>query len=869
MKIFVLVAAAAMALASCQKPEIENVQPQEYEYTFLIGNADTKATVGETCVEWELGDKVGTYNSKSNNKFSSVTALTPATLSVYAPSNGNSAGLEENEVMYFYYPYASGTEVQKTSVAMSIPAVQDGDDDMPMVSLPVTVTSATTEEQNEYAGEIKFANLGSVIEFNVYTVTDAYASEVVKSVTFEADQALAGAFTFDLTSVDYSDESTLTIADYTETTVVVNAASDLEVGTKEDPAIVRMVVAPGTYAGSIIVKTDAATYTFPISSAKEFKRSAIKPLGLKLREDVREETKTVTFDFTSTSELQNWGIDLPNASAGTNISSMTLVKEEVSMTSTDGSTATRIWNSSGSYDLRVYKNATMTFTVPTGCVITELTMSGAATSGISVSLPPANPVVLTVGSEASTQKVSTITVSYREGVAPEPEAKTLKDITISGQTTTYTVGDTFEFDGTVTATYSDNTTATVEPTSVSSPAMDAAGTFDVTVTYTEGEVTVTASYNITVSAPVVDDSDYSGQYAIVAYRNSESLYYYLTNEETSTSTVRLTAVSAGVNKPEDNVVVAASKLWNVSKSGSVYTIQSVASEEYVSWTSGNSAVMSETGLQFTVTKQDDGSFNFVYGDRYLSLNGTQGNDYFAMYAGTQAQDLYLIKAVEGEEAKPTLTEISVSPKTTTYTVGDTFVFDGTVTATYSNGTTATVTPTSVLSPAMDAAGTFDVTVKYTEGEVTVEAIYKITINEKPAEGESVTVEMSTFTDTSADMNAVISYTTAKGGGTANPAINGGEIRLYQNSAGTGGGTITITAKDGYKLSSVTIGSSMATKVAYTIGTSTTKSTSASVSANGKYTVDDINATSITFYCMGTSSSSRLYVNYLSATYVAD
>ena len=136
-------------------------------------------------------------------------------------------------------------------------------------------------------------------------------------------------------------------------------------------------------------------------------------------------------------------------------------------------------------------------------------------------------------------------------------------------------------------------------------------------------------------------------------------------------------------------------------------------------------------------------------------------------------------------------------------------------------------------------------------------------------GEPTTVTMTSFSATSASMDSNVSYSTAKGGGTSAPAVNSNQIRLYQNSAGTGGGTITITAKDGYKLSSVTIGSSMATKVAYTIGTSTTKSTSASVSASGKYTVDDINATSITFYCMGTSSSSRLYVNYLSATYQAN
>lgn len=289
MNIFVLVAIVAMALVSCQKPGVDNVEPQEYEYTFLIGDADTKATVGENCVEWEVEDKVGTFNSKSNNEYSLVTAIEPATLSVSAPSDGNSAGLEENEVLHFYYPYASG-DVEKTSVAMSIPTQQDGDDDMPMVSLPFTVTSATTEAQNEYAGVIKFANLGSVIEFNIYTDNVEYAEEIVKSVTFEADEALAGEFTFDLTQVDYSNEETLSIKSVlTETAVVANVSNDLVVGTKEEPAIVKMIVAPGTYAGNIVVKTNAATYTFPISNAKEFKRSTVKPLGLRLRADVRKE----------------------------------------------------------------------------------------------------------------------------------------------------------------------------------------------------------------------------------------------------------------------------------------------------------------------------------------------------------------------------------------------------------------------------------------------------------------------------------------------------------------------------------------------------------------------------------------------------
>ena len=78
-------------------------------------------------------------------------------------------------------------------------------------------------------------------------------------------------------------------------------------------------------------------------------------------------------------------------------------------------------------------------------------------------------------------------------------AATLVSIAVSGQTTTYNVGDSFSFDGTCIATYDDESTKTVTPTSVSSPDMSTAGTKTVTVTYTEGDVTVTTTYEIVVN----------------------------------------------------------------------------------------------------------------------------------------------------------------------------------------------------------------------------------------------------------------------------------------------------------------------------------------------------------------------------------
>lgn len=143
----------------------------------------------------------------------------------------------------------------------------------------------------------------------------------------------------------------------------------------------------------------------------------------------------------------------------------------------------------------------------------------------------------------------------------------------------------------------------------------------------------------------------------------------------------------------------------------------------------------------------------------------------------------------------------------------------------------------------------------------------ITVSKKV---NSVTVTQTTFTSVSGNLNGDtnVTYTSAKGGGTSAPAINGGEIRLYQNSNGTGGGTITISVPSGKKIISIEIGSSMATSIAYTIGSETNKSEKQSILENGKVILVNFgeDVTSVTIHCMGADKNSRLYVNYLSVTY---
>lgn len=134
-----------------------------------------------------------------------------------------------------------------------------------------------------------------------------------------------------------------------------------------------------------------------------------------------------------------------------------------------------------------------------------------------------------------------------------------------------------------------------------------------------------------------------------------------------------------------------------------------------------------------------------------------------------------------------------------------------------------------------------------------------------------TATQTTFTATSADNiggDTNVSYTTDKGGGTTPPAINGGVIRLYQNSAGTGGGYITVSVAEGYYITAAAVGSDMNTSVAYSLDGSSDKSETSELNEGGVFSIGELNATSVTFHCMGTDKSHRLYVNHLSVTYEA-
>lgn len=186
---------------------------------------------------------------------------------------------------------------------------------MPMVSVPFTFTKDMLVGKDNQLQEVKFLNLGALLDFRVFSTDGTYQGEIVRDVIFEADKNIVGEFKINVQNVNPDDEKTLTI-DLTSAraegdfaaplTNVARTESDAKVGADKDHSgSVRMVVAPGTYTGKVKVRTDKAYYVFNLSTARTFDRNGIYPLGLNLAKATRVVMETV--------DRANWGVKFVNS----------------------------------------------------------------------------------------------------------------------------------------------------------------------------------------------------------------------------------------------------------------------------------------------------------------------------------------------------------------------------------------------------------------------------------------------------------------------------------------------------------------------------------------------------------------------------
>ena len=291
-KIYLLFAAVAALVSfnSCKEEiDVKPVATQKgYEYSFSVFN-ETKASLNSSCVAWETGDKVGMFLEGYTGYAEINTATTPNSAILYSASI-----IPADTYAYAYYPYDSENS-NKTIAHIFLPNVQTGGSSsaMPLAGIPFKIESEIPAKDKPN-GAINFMNLGSVIDFRIFS--DTYAGETIDYITFTAtskktiggadtDLAVSGDGYLDLTGVKGNDEATLDLTfglgtdhDYAKVTSVAVDVADSKANATTP---VYMVVAPGIYSGTITIGTDVATYTFDYSN-KTLARNVVKTYNMNL-----------------------------------------------------------------------------------------------------------------------------------------------------------------------------------------------------------------------------------------------------------------------------------------------------------------------------------------------------------------------------------------------------------------------------------------------------------------------------------------------------------------------------------------------------------------------------------------------------------
>lgn len=136
-----------------------------------------------------------------------------------------------------------------------------------------------------------------------------------------------------------------------------------------------------------------------------------------------------------------------------------------------------------------------------------------------------------------------------------------------------------------------------------------------------------------------------GKYLIYTHRNNDYKCWYMSSDLGTASTKRFQADTISDKSSYYMLDADETFLWDLAMNeDGTYTIKN--GDKYISWISGNSAALSNSPVNLNIDNDlSTGTYKVSIttnsSSRYLSLNSTEGNNFFAFYGNTnQCCDLY-------------------------------------------------------------------------------------------------------------------------------------------------------------------------------------------------------------------------------------
>ena len=431
--------------------------------------------------------------------------------------------------------------------------------------------------------------------------------------------------------------------------------------------------------------------------------------------------------------------------------------------------------------------------------------------------------------ESGIEKTATFSITVN---APAPVLDSI-EVTENPTKTTYTVGDTFNPSGLeVTAHYTNggaDKVLTSGEYTLSTPDMSTSGTKTITVTYEEDGVEKTATFDITVNAPVpvldsievtenptqttytVGDTFDAAGLEVTAHYTNGGADKVLTSGEYTLSTPDMSVAGTKtitVTYEEDGVEKTAT--FNITVNALVPVLDSIEVTEQptkTTYTVGDT--FNPSGLEVTAHYTNGGADKVLTSGEYtLSAPdmGTSGTKTVTVTYEEDGVEKTASFDITVNAPAPVLDSIEVTeqPTKTTYTVGDTFDAAGLeITAHYTNGGADKVLTSgeyTLSTPDMSAAGTKMITVTYEEDGIEKTATFDITVNAPAPVLDSIEVTAQptktiyTVGDTfdAAGLEVTAHYTN----GGADKVLTSGEYTLSTPDMSTAGTkTVTVTYEE--------------------------------------------------------------------------
>ena len=380
--------AASLSLTNCtEKIEgpIAPATPAGIPFE-ISADISTKTTNDGLATKWATGDAINLFHAEagtagyvSDNDFT----LDATRVGVFTGNLSTALDPSKSYDWYAIYPYNKNVTTPAATnkgyiflgqtATKGFRTIQERNDSKShLCGTALPLYGVAKGVASDVKPSVAMNNLASVVAVKVKNTTTEPL--VVNSVSFTSTEDIVGGY-----FVNFTGENVVYTGSGTE---FVSSTASLTVNNGEaiapnSEAKFYIPIKPHKVAAGKTLKISVNGYEKPLTLPKDVTFTAGKIKTLAFNFDKTQ----YTFDFSSKDSIDNMGIKAPTT-GGVNIGDKTLVVGIVSLTSTDGGTATRVWNSNDAYDLRVYKGGSLTFKVPAGYLITKVAFNSSASLSV-------------------------------------------------------------------------------------------------------------------------------------------------------------------------------------------------------------------------------------------------------------------------------------------------------------------------------------------------------------------------------------------------------------------------------------------------------------------------------------------------------